>query len=122
VSKEAERICIQLNNDMVYEVTHEVQEKLKDWHPSMFIGYQLSMNMYQVKYSYTTTRGNMREGTKIVLMNNTDSLDPYEAEIMVEGQFQQWLNGFNTLYPYKALENVEILSIMPYARAMVALG
>lgn len=104
------------------DITDEVKEELEDFHPSMFIGDKLTMNLFKVQFQYDTVRGNHKKTTKILLMNDTEGLTEYEASIMVESTFQTWVSNFNSLNPYKALSNVEILDIQPYARAMIALG
>ena len=104
------------------DITDEVKEELKDCHPSMFIGDKLTMNLFKVTFRYVTKRGNEKESTKYLLMNDTEGLDEYEASIMVEGTFQRWVSSFNIENPYKALLNAEILNIEPFCRAMVALG
>ena len=108
--------------DYPADITDEIKNELKDCHPSMFIGDKLTMDMYKVKFRYDTQRGNSKETMKYFLMNDTDGLSEYEASVMVEGRFQRWLDSFNLSNPCRALLNVEILSIQPFCKAMVALA
>lgn len=104
------------------DITDQVRDELKDCHPSMFIGDKLLMNMFKVKFSYETTRGNYKEALRYLLMNDTEGLDSYEASVMVESTFDSWICSYNSANPYRALLNAKILSIEPFCRACVALG
>lgn len=110
--------------DYPADITEQMQEELKDLHPSMIIGGGVvGLNMYKIEYSYTTKRGNRKTGTKYMLANALGMLDEeFENSIMVEGEFMNWVTNFNAKFPFRAISNVKILEITPYASANLSIG
>jgi hypothetical protein len=104
------------------DITELVKDELKDVHPSMFIGDNISFMLFKVTYSYSTNRGNFRKSCKYIFLNAYEGLDEFEASIMAESRFQLWVDDFNIDYPFRAISNVQILEIVPYANASLLVG
>lgn len=104
------------------DITEVVKDELKDIHPSMFIGDNISFKMYKVTYLYTTMRGNEKQSYKYLFLKEYEGLDEYEASIMVEGILENWIQDFNFKFPFRAILNVKILDIVPYAKASLMVG
>lgn len=104
------------------DITEVVKDELKDVHPSMFIGDDIFFMLFKIAYSYNTNRGNYRESYKVVFLNDFEGLSEYEASIMAETKFQSWLDTFNRQYPFRAISNVQILEIVPFANASLLVG
>ena len=106
------------------DITEGVRKELCDLHPSMIIGGGvIGLEMYQIRYSYTTKRESNRENKKLIIMNSDpEPLDMFERSIMVEDAFLNWVEQFNTNYSYRAISNVKVLEIVPYANANLAIG
>lgn len=110
--------------DYPIDITSDVQEHLKDIHPSMIIGSGvLGMELFLIKYSYTTKRGNDRKAHKFMFVPQDELPDePYEKEIMVRIKAEQFFKDYNFNNPWRAISNVEILEVVPYANAQLAIG
>lgn len=112
--------------DMVYpmDITKEMQEELKDLHPSMIIGGGvIGLNMYKITYQYSTKRDNGKTGKKYMFANATEmAADDFEASIMVEGEFINWVTRFNAKFPFRSISNVKILEVVPCACANLSIG
>ena len=52
-----------------FEETQKYRQFLKNLHPRQILNMQISLALYQVVYSYTTIRGNYREGKKYFFAN-----------------------------------------------------
>jgi len=106
------------------DITEDVRKELSDLHPSMIIGGGvIGLGLYQIRYSYTTGRDIDKEHKKFKFVSSdNESLDEYEKSIMVEGAFLDWVNQFNCKYSYRAIKNVKVLEIAPYAKARLAIG
>lgn len=63
----------------------------------------ISISVFEVKYSYTTVRGNKKERVKIFIK---DGLNP-ERDMMTDFNF--YINNFNKNNPYRKLSNVKFL-------------
>ena len=79
---------------------------------------QISLALYQVVYSYTTIRGNYREGKKYFFANLGEH---EELDIEIDMKVSDWINEENRLRPYRAVSNVEILDISRVAYAILTL-
>lgn len=104
------------------DITDEIRGELKDTHPSMFIGDNISFMIFKVTYSYTTCRGNYKEGYKFVFLKDYEEIDQFEASIMVETMFTNWVDDFNHKYPFRAISNVRILDNAPFTIASLLVG
>lgn len=110
--------------DIPVDITDSIRKDMKDAHPSMIIGGgAISLNMYKVEYSYTTKRNNEKTSIKYIFLNESSNCDEeFGNEITVETELMNWVSTFNFSYPYKAISNVKILEIVPYANAQLAIG
>lgn len=104
------------------DITDDVREELKDIHPSLIIGDNISFMIFKITYSYTDNRGHNKERYKYVLLKEYADLDEYEASIMAEGLFQTWVSDFNFKYPFRAISNVKILENTPRCNAHLLVG
>lgn len=62
-----------------------------------------TISLYCFKYSYTTIRGNRKNGIKYVL---SDRIDPQRD---LEEIMKEWVINFNKSHPYRAISNVKFL-------------
>lgn len=101
------------------DCTERLRELLLKVHPKQFLISKVEIPLYEVKYSYRTKRGNEREGTKYFFSSYMPE-DAYELEIMAEGKLQQWVASENIMKPYRAIDNVKILSVTLKAKSVIS--
>lgn len=104
--------------------TSEIREELKDIHPSVFIGNRISTNIYKISYSYEVVRNGKRKNReKYKLIFSQDNYDEeYEKEIMLENEFDTFVDDYNREHKYGTMLNVKILSIEFYCTASFYVG
>lgn len=101
-----------------FEETQKYRQFLKNVHPRQILNVQISLALYQVVYSYTTIRGNYREGKKYFFANLGEH---EELDIEIYIKVSDWIDEENRLRPYRAVSNVEILDISRVAYAILTL-
>ena len=99
-----------------FEETQKYRQFLKNLHPRQILNMQISLALYQVVYSYTTIRGNYREGKKYFFANLGEH---EELDIEIYIKVSDWIDEENRLRPYRAVSNVEILDISRVAYAIL---
>lgn len=97
-----------------YDNTDEVIEELTSIHPSQVIFGRIKFPLWQIKFGYTTKRGNYREHIRYMFSSADD-----EADMLVEMEFNSYVESFNNANPHRGMENVQILSITPVANAIL---
>ncbi len=97
-----------------YDNTEEVIKKLASVHPSQVIYGRIKFPLWQIKFSYTTARGNYREHIRYMFGGSSE-----ESDMMVEMEFNSYVEQFNRANPQRRMENVQILSILPVANAIL---
>jgi len=63
----------------------------------------------------------MREGKKYFFSSYMPD-DGFELEVMAEGMLQQWVSLENANHPYRAIDNVKVLSVTMVAKSQLLLG
>ncbi len=63
----------------------------------------ITISLYCFKYSYTTIRGNKKNGIKYIL---SDIIDPQRN---LEKIMKEWVINFNKSHPYRVISNVKFL-------------
>ncbi len=104
-----------------YDCTEKIREYLFNIHPKQIIGSTVEVPLYEVVYSYTTVRGNSREGKKYFFSSCMPD-NEYELEIMAQPVLERWVDEENRRCPYRAIGNVEILSVSLLANAEFCLN
>lgn len=100
-TKENKKNCSEdiFTNDNVY------QKFINEIHPKQIV-FRLDEKpfmFYEIKYQYTTTRGNNREGTKYFIFNT------YSPQINTKEELIKWIEEFNKENPNRKLLNVKFL-------------
>ena len=100
------------------EETQKYRKFLKDLHPRQILNMQVYVALYQVVYSYFTTRGNYREGKKYFFASHGEHED---LDVEIDMKLNDWFDEENRLRPYRAVSNVTILDISRVAYAILTL-
>ncbi len=98
--------------------TEEYRAFLKRLHPKQILNMRITIPLYRVHYSYTTQRGNIRQGEKFFFATAGEHED---IHFEVEMQLKDWFEDENRERPYRAVSNVEILDIDRVAYATLSL-
>lgn len=93
--------------------TEKYRELIKKLHPSQFLSGGIRAIFYEVTYSYTTIRGNVRTAKKYILLQ----LEHEDYDMEIEMQLRDWVENHNAKRPYRKISNVTILEIKPMAYA-----
>lgn len=84
----------------------EVEKLLNSLNPMQVINDlndDVHITIHRINYSYTTIRGNKKNGVKYLI---TNSLDP---QINLKEKLDIWVKDFNKNKPYRAISNVKFL-------------
>ncbi len=65
-----------------------------------FIDHTNRFNVYKVRYTYKTNRGNQKENHKYLIADDNED---------AKFKFIEYINDFNNEKPYRAVSNVKIL-------------
>lgn len=89
---------------MVYNLD-KIQSILNSAHPKQIVNKveNIKCTMFEVKYKYTTNRGNKKDGSKIFLLN---ILSP-QADL--SGELNEWAKDYNKNNIHRQISNVEFL-------------
>ena len=102
------------------DITEEVRNRLCDIHPSMIIG-SGSFELFMVSYSYTTKRGNDRTAEKFIFIPQGELPDDdSEKSDIVRKKTERFFSNYNEKNPWRAITNLRIKEILPYANAELA--
>ena len=78
-------------------------EYLKSLNPMQIVKPQIPINVFKVDYTYTTSRGNKKNGSKYFMVN---SINPQQnCEVLLSG----WVNEYNGKNKHRQLSNVKFL-------------
>lgn len=78
-------------------------EYLKSLNPMQIVKPQIPINVFKVDYTYTTTRGNKKEGVKYFMVN---SINPQQNCGLL---LSSWVNEHNSKNKHRQLSNVKFL-------------
>lgn len=78
-------------------------EFLKSLNPMQIVKPQIPLNVFMVNYSYTTSRGNRKTGTKYFLVNNVNPQQ--NCEVLLNN----WASNYNRANTHRQLSNVKFL-------------
>ena len=83
----------------------KIQDTLNNIHPKQLINEvgSVSFGLYQVKYKYTTNRGNRREGEKYFLLKEI------HPQVNMEEKLEKWVLDYNNENKHRQISNVEFL-------------
>ncbi|MEG2289658.1 MAG: hypothetical protein RSC24_06790 [Clostridium sp.] len=83
----------------------EVENLLQSINPMQLIRDvgDIRMTLHKIKYTYTTVRGNKKDGIKYLI---TDSINP---QIDLNAKLLSWVEEFNNNKPHRAISNVKFL-------------
>jgi len=95
------------------DITEEIRETMKDTNKHQFLNSTITIYLLKIDYKYTTKRGNKREATKYIYLQDNHE----DIYMQADFEFDNWLNSHNKNYPFKAYSNVEILGIAKMARS-----
>lgn len=98
--------------------TKHYRKLIKSLHPSQLLNSRVSIPIYEVKYSYTTNRGNYKVSKKYILLR----LEHEDVDFEIDIAFQDWVENLNRQKSYRKISNAEILEIRPIAYAQVHIG
>jgi len=101
------------------DCTEQLRGLLLKVHPKQFLISKVEIPLYEVRYSYQTKRNNHREGVKYFFSSYMPE-DDFELEIMAEGKLQAWVSSENISKPYRAIDNVKILSVSLKANSVIS--
>lgn len=90
----------------------------KKLHPAQFLNSEISIPVYEVSYSYVTSRGNHRQAKKYMFLRSEHEELAFEVEMALN----DWVEDFNRKRPYRKISNVKILEIRPTAYAKLQIG
>lgn len=107
-----------------HDITEQVRNKIMNINPSMVIGSGvIDLVFFQFNYSYITGRGNYRTNYKYIFFNSSElSENDHDKDIIIREKFLNWVNIFNSENPYRAISNVDILEIIPFASASLVVN
>jgi hypothetical protein len=103
-----------MNGWASYDCTDDILKTLTDIHPSQIVFGRIKIPLWQVKFRYRTVRGNYREHIRYIFCGSYE-----EADMMIEMQFKDYIDRYNKENKYRAMEDVQILSITPVANAIL---
>lgn len=95
-----------------------IKNHLIDMHPTQWIGDKVIIKIYQVRYSYNTARGNYRIGSKYFMINEP-FMEAGDFDYWADMYLHDWVEARNKKWPYKAISNVKILDVEPYANSIL---
>lgn len=78
-------------------------EFLQSINPMQFVKHDIYINVFRVKYKYTTSRGNKKQGVKYFIVN---SVNP---EICHETLLRKWVEEYNIKNKHRQISNVKLL-------------
>ncbi len=91
-----------INNAKVINIKEK--EILLDINPKQVINNtNLSVVLYKVNYSYTTIRGNKKQGEKYFVLNGIS------PQMDMRKELDRYINDFNSKNPNRKLSNVKFL-------------
>lgn len=88
-----------INNDTAAEMfLHKI-------HPKQIVLnlFDIHFTFFQVKYQYTTVRGNQKEGLKYFILNT------YSPQVDMKKELENYIKEFNKKNPQRQLLNVKFL-------------
>ncbi len=97
-------------------ITEQVNDELRNVHPSQIIMMPQTMILYRVKISYRTLRGRERESSKYVFFPD-DNHEPMEVDMKVLCHIEDE----NKSMPYRAISNVKILEVESMAKTSLSI-
>ena len=78
-------------------------EFLKLLNPMQIIKPKIPLNVFEIRYKYTTSRGNRKDGIKYFLVN---TINPEQnCEILLKN----WVNDYNKANKHREISNVKFL-------------
>lgn len=88
-----------INNDTAAEMF------LNKIHPKQIIldMFDIPFTFFEVKYQYTTVRGNQKEGLKYFILNT------YSPQVDMKEELENYIKEFNKKNPQRQLLNVKLL-------------
>jgi hypothetical protein len=99
------------------DVTDEMHEKMQNIHPTQLLSSKIKIPFFKIQFSYQTVRGNYREHEKYMFVTSVHE----ESDMEVEMNFNSWVEDYNRQYPHRKMLNVQILSIIPVANAILTI-
>lgn len=81
-----------------------VVEKMNSLNPMQIVNkVEIPIMIYEVKYEYTTVRGNKKQGTKYFICNT------YNPQLNMKNELDNYIRQFNIDNPKRQLSNVKFL-------------
>lgn len=76
---------------------------LKAINPMQFIKSDIYINVFEIKYKYTTSRDNRKQGIKYLISNSPN------PQIDCSKKLHEWIDGYNNKNQHRQLSNVQFL-------------